>query len=263
MTRGFTKRSMGKRGLLKLIALTLGGVTLCVTVSVLFAFVLFRSADSQNFLLAMIAAVTLPIILAGPLFAFISIKLRQLSQLNRELRYTATHDHLTGLLNRGAFTQAVVAVLDDVSRRDDGQGALFLVDADFFKYVNDRWGHPMGDRALAEIAARLRDTVPGDGMVGRLGGEEFGVFLPDSGWVQAMATSERLRTAVQEIELVGPAGELIRLSISVGGTWFRYGLAFEQIFQRADRMLYQAKADGRNRIRMENDAPREALVNAG
>lgn len=255
MISGFERRPLSRRGFFKLMRLTLGGILLCVVVSLSLHAWLFWPFGSDVFTLSMISAVVLPLVLAGPLFIFISLKLRQLSQLNRELRHAADHDGLTALLNRSAFVERVYTRIDEIAQIQGGRGALLLIDADFFKKINDRWGHSTGDEVLRQIADRVRAVTRKDDIIGRLGGEEFGVFLPGAGMISATATAERLRSMVEEMRLVAPNGRPVKVSVSVGGLFFRNAITFELMFQKADRKLYDAKANGRNRVEFDEFDP--------
>lgn len=235
---------------------------LCIAVSVVFSGILFWNSSPDAFAKAMISGTVLPIVLAGPLFFFISIKLRQLSQLNRELHHAATHDGLTQLLNRGAFTRQVNEKIVAMESVTNPHGALLLIDADFFKTINDRWGHAMGDETLRQIAARLVSVTREGDLTGRLGGEEFGVFLPGADLHSASRTAERLRSVIEAMDLKGPAGDRVPISISVGGLYFRDKVDFDQLFQGADKMLYDAKANGRNRVEFEIMTQRRPLESA-
>jgi diguanylate cyclase (GGDEF)-like protein len=259
MTDHTAAGSLSWRDLCRLGRLPLGGVAVCVGVSIVFNLWLFWTSDPDAFLKSMVCSVFLPTLLAGPLFTVISLKLHQAAELNRELRYAATHDGLTAILNRSAFTRIVADKLDEIDRAEGGRGALLLVDADFFKLINDRWGHAAGDQALRQIAALLVEVTRAGDVLGRLGGEEFGVFLPGAGLLSAEATAERLRAVVAAAELTTPSGEPILLTVSVGGVFFRNAITYETLFQRADRQLYQAKANGRDRVEIEEYRP-EAIA---
>lgn len=255
MTSSFVKRPLSRRGFVKLIRLLSASVAACVTVAVSFNLMLFWSSDPDTFRRAMISALVLPPVLAIPVTVYVSLKLRQLSQLNRDLEYAATHDGLTALLNRSAFTRQVHAKIGEIADVEGGRGAFLLIDADLFKSINDDWGHSTGDDALRHIADQLRTVTRAGDIAGRLGGEEFGLFLPGAGMLSAEATAERLRQTIATMPLTAPTGEPIALTISVGGLFFRNEISFELMFQRADRMLYCAKAEGRNRVVFEEFKP--------
>lgn len=186
-----------------------------------------------------------PILVSGPIMYFLMDRMRQLAIAHRELEIVASTDSLTTVLNRGAFMTLVDAYLAKVS--DEQQhGALLVVDADNFKAINDRFGHDRGDEALKLIASAIKGMLRGADLVGRIGGEEFGVFLPGSNREQAETVAERIRLGVASSVFM-PDGSRRELSVSVGGAVFERHLDFSDLFRVADQQLYLAKSRGRNR----------------
>ncbi|HHZ07340.1 MAG TPA: GGDEF domain-containing protein [Rhizobiales bacterium] len=196
----------------------------------------------------MVSATILPIVLAGPLFFYLTLKLRELAIANHRLSRAASTDSLTECLNRGAFTAAVEAHLRGRGTSHP-RGALLVIDADQFKQINDRFGHDAGDEALLEIAAAIREATRAGDLVGRLGGEEFGVFLPDASDADAAEVAERIRRTIHGRRFA-PDGVHWRLSASVGGAVFDQPIEFSELFRIADQRLYRAKMTGRNRVEM-------------
>jgi diguanylate cyclase len=189
-----------------------------------------------------------PLILAGPLLYFFTSKLRELAIAHHKLAIVASTDSLTAVLNRGAFTTIVDAYLNEV--RDHERvvsGALLVIDVDYFKRINDSFGHERGDEALRLIAETIKGVVRGVDLVGRMGGEEFGVFLPGSSALRAEAAAERIRKAISEATFE-PGGSRSPLSVSVGGASFEHGVPFVELYRIADKRLYDAKHSGRNRV---------------
>ena len=127
---------------------------------------------------------------------------------------------------------------------------MLMLDLDRFKSINDRWGHPTGDRVLQHMAQLLGQQARGQDVAGRLGGEEFALLLPDTDGPGAVVIAERLRGAVQVSDAVRTGdGEVVRYTVSVGVATLEAGDAsFESLLQRVDRALYQAKERGRNRV---------------
>ncbi|MVA97470.1 diguanylate cyclase [Nitratireductor sp. CAU 1489] len=190
----------------------------------------------------------IPAVVAPPFFYFLLTKLRELSLAHGELLTVASTDSLTNCLNRRAFSSLVDGYLsrfDEV--RESGNGALLVLDVDRFKAVNDQFGHESGDEALRLIAAVIQSSVRDLDLVARIGGEEFGVFLPGLDLHQTIAIAERIRAAVQAAEFA-PAGERHDLSLSIGGVSFIPPATFSQLYRNADRRLYAAKHAGRNRV---------------
>lgn len=170
-------------------------------------------------------------------------------QLEAKLREAATMDELTGLLNRRAFLHA----LDTEIARSARNGAplsIALIDLDHFKKVNDSFGHQGGDDVLRRFADVTRQVVRAADVVGRLGGEEFAVLMPDTDRVQGGIAGERLREAIARRHFVTTAGALAPTTISVGVAHHRPGETREGLISRADEALYDAKHQGRNRTRL-------------
>ena len=173
-------RGISVKGWRKLSSWTLLGTLGCIAISVAFNFTYFSAVAPDALIEGVASAVVIPIILAGPLFFYLTLKLRELAVANHRLQELASTDALTACLNRGAFTTLVDGHLDRLpGMGGDRQGALLVIDADHFKSINDRYGHHCGDYALRAIADAIRSSVRKGDLIGRLGGEEFGVFLPD------------------------------------------------------------------------------------
>ncbi len=167
----------------------------------------------------------------------------QLADAYARLQHQARRDGLTGLLNRAAF----LAELGALSRAGAHGGLLFL-DIDHFKSVNDRFGHAAGDEALALVGRLLSRLSRAGDLVGRLGGEEFAVFLPDATPERMLDHSQTIREAVAAIDLRTPAGIRIALGISIGA--FHCAPRFDpaEALAASDRNLYRAKSAGRNTV---------------
>lgn len=208
----------------------------------------------------MIAAFLLPLILGGPMMFYLMLRSEQLRYANTQLEVMATTDSLTGALNRRAFTMKVDQQARTVT---DEPLCLLVIDADHFKQINDRFGHPMGDRALQLIASTLRAIATPSNVVGRLGGEEFGVLLRNVGISQAEHVAETIRRAIADITLDVADGEH-PLSASIGCAVAEVGAraGFGELFRVADRHLYDAKAKGRNSIALGLLSDTEAQARA-
>lgn len=197
--------------------------------------------------LTWLMAVGLPVAMSGPIFYYFSSKLRQLAIAQHELALVASQDSLTTCLNRGAFVTLVDAYLGQVNSSHPIEGALLVVDADHFKEINDVHGHANGDVALKLIAKTLKDEVRPTDLVGRIGGEEFGVFLPKVDAPQALVIAERMRRAVSQSDF-SPNGLPYGISVSIGAAIFTGPTSYETLFRSADTLLYEAKNSGRNRV---------------
>lgn len=160
----------------------------------------------------------------------------------RNLRHRADHDPLTGLYNRYAFQNQ----LDEEIRRIDRYGgsfSLIMLDLDYFKTVNDRYGHDVGDQVLRRVSALMQEEVRDPDIITRWGGEEFMILLPETDIDNAIVLAERIRTRIAETDFEGPDG----VTISLGLAGSHAGESEEMLIRRVDRALYRAKASGRNR----------------
>jgi diguanylate cyclase (GGDEF)-like protein len=157
----------------------------------------------------------------------------------------ARRDALTAALTRHAFE---VAVMDHVAKQGEREpSTLLLSDLDHFKFVNDRFGHPIGDEVLRAVADTLRREIGSEGRLGRLGGEEFAILLPGHDARSAQDCAERIRTGVAALSLPNLAGH--HVTISTGIAPWQPGLdGFYDWFKRADVALYAAKRGGRNQV---------------
>lgn len=173
-----------------------------------------------------------------------------------ELEHVAQTDSLTGLLNRGAFE---VVLRRDLQRchRSGSTVAVMLIDLDYFKQVNDSFGHAVGDRVLRRISSALTaHTRPSD-VLSRYGGEEFVVLLREAGVDDAHAAAERIRSEVQALEDL-PEG--VNLTASIGVAVNLPGEAPDELLGRADEALYRSKKEGRNLVTLYCSPRRGNLV---
>lgn len=180
-------------------------------------------------------------------------------------RVLAALDPLTGVANR----RSLIAALDrDVARaqRMREPMALMMVDIDHFKDVNDQYGHPAGDRVLCSVVNVLRQRVRAQDLVGRYGGEEFMVLLPDTGLMGAEQLARELCKAVEEsrcpVDGVPGPGIAVTVSIGVFGGRLESGDSWDMLIAAADRALYQAKNNGRNRVEVATGLRRPSAQQA-
>jgi diguanylate cyclase (GGDEF)-like protein len=171
----------------------------------------------------------------------------RLEEANRELDRMASYDFLTGAANRRLFLQRV----DEELARAERSGtptALLLLDLDHFKTVNDGYGHQAGDMVLTAFVARIRDIVRLPDLIGRFGGEEFLVLLPNSNLQQAFVIAERIRKAMDRSPIAVSNGDLT-ITVSIGVAEFgQDGEDVASVLRKADQRLYVAKAGGRNQV---------------
>ncbi|MEA3083663.1 MAG: hypothetical protein QOC89_1360 [Paraburkholderia sp.] len=173
--------------------------------------------------------------------------------IEAELQESATIDFLTQLPNRRHFMMRSEAELSRVRRADSRVAAVLMFDLDNFKALNDRWGHEVGDRALSHFAEILRAEVRASDIVGRLGGEEFAMVLPDTDTDAAIALARRVQQRTSRTPLLCRA-EPIVLTVSVGvDTMHAADVGAYQSLSRGDKAMYRAKERGRNRIEVYGD----------
>lgn len=176
----------------------------------------------------------------------------ELQESQRQLAALALTDPLTGLFNRREFMHRMTTELERATRYGHPM-VLLLLDLDHFKRVNDNFGHPAGDLLLQNLAQVLRQQLRQGDLVARYGGEEFVALLPETTREAALATAERIRQAVAELVL--PVAEAaLRVTVSIGCAELAATTTQgEALFAAADRALYRAKAEGRNRVCLAAD----------
>jgi diguanylate cyclase (GGDEF)-like protein len=196
--------------------------------------------------------VLIPLLIAPPFFYFLLSQMRQLAVAHEEAVTLATLDGLTCLLNRRAFAEMVDGYFERAQKASiRTNGALLVIDVDHFKLVNDEFGHDIGDQALRLIATTISSSVREADLVGRIGGEEFCVFIPGQPPETIRVAAERLRQAVNEAAFV-VRGQRHNLSVSVGGVFFDRNTTFNDLYREADERLYSAKRAGRNRVALRD-----------
>ncbi len=156
-----------------------------------------------------------------------------------DLRRQRDVDHLTGVFNRRGFEERIAG------RLRKGGHALLLCDIDKFKSINDQYGHDVGDIVLKAVARQLELSLRTGDILGRMGGEEFAVFLPNTSAREAQECAEQLRLAIQSCKFTDP--DLGSVTASFGAGVLAPGETWTAIYKRIDALLYEAKRGGRNR----------------
>lgn len=201
----------------------------------------------------------IPLLIGPPFFFVLLNKMRQLAIAHRELLTVAMTDGLTSLLNRRAFTEMVDGYLKRAKEAGaPTYGALLAIDVDHFKIINDSFGHDIGDEALKQIARSIVSAVRETDIVGRIGGEEFCVFIPGQSPESVRLVAERIRTSISETAFEA-RGQPQHLSASIGGVTFNRNATFDDLYRYADEWLYCAKNAGRNRVELRAFSPDPAL----
>ena len=177
---------------------------------------------------------------------------RELERLNRELRHLSAIDELTGIANRRSFNK-VLAQEWARAAREAIPLSLLMIDIDFFKAYNDHYGHQTGDECLRRVADALTNVArrPGD-HVARYGGEEFAVILSHTGTQGAQTVAEALRAGVEGLNVRharSPVHDRVTISLGVASTVPERRGSSDTLIAAADEVIYEAKRDGRNRVR--------------
>lgn len=193
-----------------------------------------------------------PALISTPVCILLVRQGEQNLRLSRELRAAfealeriADLDQMTGLINRATFFQQARAAF-----AESGGGTFLLIDIDRFKQINDNFGHDTGDRVLQLVAATLVAGLGSADMGGRIGGEEFAIYLAEEDPVEARRIAEDLRAAVEALRIdVDPGGQVCP-TVSIGIASAREVSSVEEALRRADQAMYSAKRNGRNRIQV-------------
>lgn len=172
----------------------------------------------------------------------------RMQSYNRRLQALATRDGLTGVLNARAYHEACTKLLAH-ARRDRSPSAVLFIDLDHFKRINDQHGHLAGDRVLQAVAQCVQQHLRASDVLGRIGGEEFCVFLPHTDVAGAAQVAEELRSRIEALMPETAPSARLRVTASIGVTSVGPDdESLQTIQHRADEAMYQAKQQGRNRV---------------
>ncbi|WP_189836650.1 GGDEF domain-containing protein [Sulfuriferula sp. AH1] len=166
---------------------------------------------------------------------------QKLKQLSKDFEFQSQHDALTGLYNKGEITRIIQ---EQLSLHDF---ILILFDIDYFKKVNDSYGHIVGDQVLKLIANLVEQNTKHKDYIGRFGGEEFVLILNDTTLEQSIETADKLRRLIGD-SILDADGIQVSVTVSMGLTLCRQHELFEDVYIRVDQLLYAAKKAGRNRV---------------
>jgi diguanylate cyclase (GGDEF)-like protein len=179
--------------------------------------------------------------------------IRELEASKKALAKQATTDSLTKLKNRRAFFEkGAVALM--MARRYVSDLSVILLDIDYFKKINDTYGHQAGDEAIITVAQILNRMAHAEDMVARIGGEEFALLLPDTNRLGAAVLAERIRVAIEREQFI-ISDKIVPITVSIGIASFGVdpSESIDQLLGVADNRLYLAKNGGRNRICVNDD----------
>jgi diguanylate cyclase (GGDEF)-like protein/PAS domain S-box-containing protein len=171
-------------------------------------------------------------------------------RLHRALHYQASHDALTGLINRREFENRLTTAVEEAKQETEARHALLYLDLDQFKLVNDTCGHPAGDQLLKQITGMLQSRIRTGDTLARLGGDEFGILLQDCVLDQALRVADTLRQAIRDYRFIWQDGALA-VGVSIGIVQITSETAsVASLMSAADVACYTAKDSGRNRVEL-------------
>ena len=179
--------------------------------------------------------------------------LEESEMLKRRYQQLSTEDELTGLHNRRYFFAEAEAMVSRAMRYGYSC-SMMLLDVDYFKLINDRWGHAIGDQVLCMIADGLKQEARGGDLVARVGGEEFVIILPDSGLEGTDLMAQRIHERLGRLDLGGNIGE-VGVTVSIGISYLTQeetkettpAIMLDRLYSEADKAMYECKSEGRNR----------------
>lgn len=173
-----------------------------------------------------------------------------------KLEIESSRDELTGLYNRKAYNQNVLETIAYMNRYNE-PASLMVCDIDYFKKINDSFGHKVGDLVLKKLSVLLREKLRANEFISRYGGEEFAIIVPHAPLHEARKIGEGLRDYIDKF-IFSYKEQKIPLTVSIGVSTFRKDDDCYTVFDRADEALYLAKKSGRNNVKTEDDVRRDA-----
>ena len=225
------------------------GTGIALAATHMIAFVLLGPAMLFQILELMIIC---PIVVAPPMLYIVGAAMRAETLMRTKLNKALERHFLNQIYNRKYFFDRIREVLDDQ------EAAIFMMDIDHFKSINDQFGHMVGDRVIHAVAQTLAKTACDTDFIARFGGEEFVACLIGANTEGAVALAERFRRAVLNTEVYAQ-GTCVTVAISIGVGVAQHNLALEDVVNIADQALLDAKATGRNKVVLA-DQPRTLKV---
>ena len=215
--------------------------------SIMFAFVLSHYNIQETFVDTILLSYTPISLLGGYLTFYLTNYILSANHSYLELKKQAQFDYLTGLQNVRQF-ELLLEKESKKSIHNNRQYALFFIDIDYFKKVNDTYGHPAGDEILRSLSRLLIQSTSIKDYVFRNGGEEFSILTPNTDLATALKLAEKIRNIVEDHEFYLPNGNFISITVSIGVALSSIDQSVSDIIHQADHALYTAKNTGRNRI---------------
>ncbi|WP_019022983.1 sensor domain-containing diguanylate cyclase [Thioalkalivibrio sp. ALE23] len=190
-----------------------------------------------------------------PVVLWVAVNITPRKQLEQYWRQAAETDPLTGIANRRALFQKAHEEVER-ARRYGHPLSLLILDIDHFKSINSRFGHARGDEALRRFTRTCAELLRTNDRLGRIGGEEFVILLPETDLVGATRLGHRIVEAIASVE-IDETSPVFTTTVSVGAATLEHGEGFEATLHRADQALSRAKANGRNRLETDGPHPTE------
>ncbi len=178
--------------------------------------------------------------------AELAITKAELEKYSKKLKMQATTDTLTGLANRRKITELLKEEIKKLEE-DNNNFNIIMIDIDFFKKVNDNYGHPMGDEVIKKVSNHMQDKVGSEGVVGRFGGEEFLTILYKNDIQKAALLADQIRNDI-ESKKIEFEGKQISVTVSMGIACSDETVVYQELLNKADERLYKAKENGRNQV---------------
>lgn len=195
----------------------------------------------------LLISIIAPIVVSAPVGGYIVHLLREVDLARQYAQDLAWLDALTGLLNRRRMIELGEREFE-ISRRTGRLVTAALIDLDHFKLINDTHGHRSGDMVIRAVAQAAKGQLRRADLLGRWGGEELLLILPDTDLEAASLVAERIRVAVEELQVESQQGQQIRCTASIGLSLLDRDTSFDGWVDQADRAMYAAKTAGRNRV---------------
>jgi diguanylate cyclase (GGDEF)-like protein len=179
--------------------------------------------------------------------AELAITKAELEKYSKKLQMQATTDTLTGLANRRKITELLKEEIKKLEEDNNNNFNIIMLDIDFFKKVNDNYGHPMGDEVIKKVSNHMQDKVGSEGVVGRFGGEEFLTILYNNNIQEAALLANQIRSDI-ESKKIEFEGKQISVTVSMGIACSAETGIYQELLNKADERLYKAKESGRNQV---------------
>ena len=179
--------------------------------------------------------------------AELAITKAELEKYSKKLKMQATTDTLTGLANRRKITELLKEEIKKLEEDNNNNFNIIMLDIDFFKKVNDNYGHPMGDEVIKKVSNHMQDKVGSEGVVGRFGGEVFLTILYNNNIQEATLLANQIRSDI-ESKKIEFEGKQISVTVSMGIACSSETVVYQELLNKADERLYKAKENGRNQV---------------